>query len=220
MRRGKPSTSRVNSAKPRSRRGQGHQLGAGVRSGGTANALPRLPRACAWFRSKHPVFRFVATFSVLVAGFYLVAVSFWYEREVLKPYLALNARVAAALLRGGGDAVTAGGAVLTGAKFSLEIRAGCDALEPSALFAAAVLAFPAPPHRKLNALLLGVSALLIINLARILSLYYIGVHLPSYLTLVHTSVWQPLFILLVACFWLVWAVRVAMGSNKPLVGAA
>jgi exosortase H (IPTLxxWG-CTERM-specific) len=218
MSQGKPDTDRVSSRKNRSRRGQRQRLGR--RKDRAATALPLRSRAVVWFRSKHPVFRFVAIFSLLVAGFYLVAVSPWYQREVLEPYLALNARVTAALLRSGGDAATAEGAVLDGARFSLEVRAGCDALEPAALFAAAVLAFPAPPRRKLSAFLLGVSALLIINLVRILSLYYIGVHLPSYLSLVHTSVWQPLFILLVACFWLVWAVRVVTGSNKAPAGAA
>lgn len=218
MRRGKSGTSHGRSGKHRSRGGP--RPGPDIRSGGAATVMPLLPRAFAWFRNKHPVFRFVVIFSLFVAGFFLVTGSPWYKRAILEPYLALNARVAAFLLQVGGDAPTAGGAVLRGPTFSLEIRAGCDALEPSALFAAAVLAFPAPLRRKIHALLLGVSALLIINLARILSLYYVGVHLPSYLSLVHTSVWQPLFILLVACFWLMWVVRLATGSHHKAPASA
>lgn len=199
----------------RKRKRRRHRLQLGPRSGRAATiSLPLLRRALAWFQSKHPVFRFMAIFFLLIGGFYVTAVFPWYQREVLEPYLQFTAGVSAAVLRRWGDTATVRGAILEGSRFSLEVRAGCDALEPSALFAAAVLAFPAPLRRKLNALLGGISALLTINVARILSLYYTGVYRPSYLTFLHTSVWQPLFILLVACFWLLWAVQVAPGRTN------
>jgi exosortase H (IPTLxxWG-CTERM-specific) len=164
-------------------------------------------RASTWWHAKHPVARFTALFLLFAAVFYLLTALPAYVNWVLAPYLALNAKISAALLRCLGEVASCQGSHLASPRFVLEIRAGCDALEPAALFSAAVLAFPAPLLHKLKGLAVGILGLLLINFARILSLYYIGIHRPALFDVVHASIWQPLFVLLVGVFWLLWAVQ-------------
>jgi exosortase H (IPTLxxWG-CTERM-specific) len=175
-------------------------------------------RASVWWRAKHPVVRFTALFVLFASAFYLLSALPAYGGWVLSPYLALNAKISSVLLRCLGEAASSEGSHLLSPRFALEIRAGCDAIEPAALFVAAVLAFPAPLRRKLKGIAAGAPALLIINFARILSLYYIGIYQPALFDVAHASVWQPLFVLLVGIFWLLWAVQ-GRAEEEPLHGA-
>ena len=86
----------------------------------------------------------------------------------------------------------------------MTIRRGCDALEPSWLFSAAVLAFPATWRRRLFGILVGVSLILTLNLVRIVSLYFFGVHTPAFFEIIHLEVWPVLFIIAALCTWLTW----------------
>jgi exosortase/archaeosortase family protein len=92
----------------------------------------------------------------------------------------------------------------------LRIGKGCDGLEPTALFAAAVLAFSAPILLKLPALAIGIPLLVVLNLLRIVSLYLVGVYHPALFHTIHIDVWQALFILVGSVFfglWILWATR-------------
>jgi len=164
-------------------------------------------RTLAWLRVRRAVFRFVLLFALLVSAFYLLAVLPAYRRFILDPYLTINAAGAATLLRGLGEEVSSRGLSVGGPRFLMEVGAGCDGIEPSALFAAAVLAFPATLRRKLLGLSAGIPPLLAANFARILSLYYAGAHSEKAFDLVHLSLWPPLFVLLVGGLWAVWALR-------------
>jgi len=58
----------------------------------------------------------------------------------------------------------------------------------------------------------GVSVLFVVNVVRLVSLYYVGVHWPSALDVVHQVVWQSLVIAIVVAMWLLWAGR---ASRRP-----
>lgn len=156
------------------------------------------------FGRKRPVFRFVVLFVVLMAAFYGVTSMSWYQDGVFPRYLNLNADVSAMMLRVLGEDANATGQDVHSPRMSLSIRAGCDAIEPSFMFVAAVLAFPAAVKAKLIGVLVGVPLLLLMNLVRILSLYYIGIHAPRWFETAHVDIWQPTFILIALACWIVW----------------
>jgi exosortase/archaeosortase family protein len=92
------------------------------------------------------------------------------------------------------------GNVVTG-RYALSIVKTCDAMEANLLFLAAVLAFPAAPApvkrrwpRKLLAALAGIAAISALNVARICSLYAVGIYYPSAFELFHIEVWPLLLI--------------------------
>lgn len=88
--------------------------------------------------------------------------------------------------------------------FSVNILKGCNGVYVMAIFASAVLAFPVPWKLKLLGLGAGLPAVQIINLGRIISLYYVGAEHPDLFETFHMNVWQTIVILLSMMLWLGW----------------
>lgn len=100
------------------------------------------------------------------------------------------------------------GSYIANRLFSMDISKGCDALTPTLLFLAAVLAFPIAFRYKIPALLIAPPALAMLNILRIISLFLIGAYWPTMFEFAHIELWQVVFI--VFCFigwvyWLIWA---------------
>lgn len=105
------------------------------------------------------------------------------------------------LLGAGGQSI---GTVVTSKIFSAEIITECTAIFPIMIFLAAVIAYPSGWKKKLWGILLGVPAIIFVNLIRLVSLFYIGYWFPSVFETAHLLVWQSLIIFFAVLFWLVW----------------
>jgi exosortase H (IPTLxxWG-CTERM-specific) len=164
------------------------------------------------------VLRFVALFALFLAAFYALTATSWFTDQLFGSYLELNAQVSAAILRLLGQDARAVGSDLISPRFVMAIERGCDAVEPSFLFIAALLAFPASVRAKAAGILGGVTLLLALNLVRIISLHYTGVYLPSAFETVHIDVWQTLFVAFALLLWIMWAW--AATNSKKTAGRA
>ena len=191
---------RANAGAPDGSRGSGE--GGAAKSGAAEHGKPK----DSWLAGKRPVLRFVLVFVVLVGAFQLVFYFWISPSSFFENYLALNARASAWILATFGEATRSLGTSLFSPKFSLEIRRGCDGLQASSYFASAVIASPlrVPFGRRMIAVAFGTALLLVINLVRIVTLYYVGVFYPSHFNMMHVDVWQALFILMPLAFWLIW----------------
>ncbi len=178
----------------------------------SAKDHPKQRKASAvWVGSKKPVFVFVGVFVLLMGIFYAITFIPVMQRKVLPGLLELNTRASAVVLNIFGEGAEAVDTTLRSRRYSVNIAHGCDAIEPIALFIAAVLAFPAPLRTKWPGLLAGVLALSVLNLVRIISLFYVGIHWQSAFEIMHEDVWQPAFIVFSLFFWVVWA----LWATKP-----
>ncbi len=157
-----------------------------------------------WIQAKNPILVFVALFALLLASFYAVTLSQSFQRLVFPVYLSSNARVSAGVLNLLGQKTAVEGRTIRSPHFSIEIRRGCDAVDPIALFAAALLAFPAPWRRKLPGLAAGMLLLAGLNLVRIVSLFLVGRFFPKAFDLMHLEVWQAVFIVVAVVTWAGW----------------
>lgn len=199
-------------------RGDDSRKAGPPRGSGSRGRGPRIRAAgsrgpLAWFSAKRPVLRFAAIFGLVMGAYYALTAVPVFRLKLFPAYLQLNAMASAAILRWlGHDARTSELSVVS-SRFSLEIARGCDAIEPSALFVAAILAFPGSLRSKLPAMILGVAALLTLNLVRIISLFYAGLYFPAAFEVLHVDVWQPVFILLVLLLFVLWAVRVTVRAR-------
>jgi exosortase H (IPTLxxWG-CTERM-specific) len=161
-------------------------------------------RCHSWFKAKNPIFAFVLVFGALLALFYGLTLTPLFKKTLFPGYLRLNAVVSSAILSGLGQGTSISGTGISSARCTIDIRRGCDAVEPTALFVAAVLAFPAAFRRKISGVLAGMVLLALLNLVRIISLFLVGVYFPKAFELMHGDVWQALFILLSILLWALW----------------
>ena len=169
-------------------------------------------------RGKRAVFRFVGLFAVLMVLFQLASATSFVRDTVFPTYLRFNAQVSGTILRLFENSVVVSGQSIRG-RYSLTIERGCDAIEPSALFLAGVLAFPAAIMAKLPGMLIGTLVLMVLNLVRIISLFYVGVYYPSLFHIMHVDVWQSAFVFLAILFWILWALW-ATREGVPKADAA
>lgn len=134
---------------------------------------------------------------------------------VVDPYTGVIARMSGAVLRLFGQDITVVGCDLRSPRFSVTIYNGCNGLITSLIFISGVLAFPAGWRAKAIGTVGGLLAIQLINLVRIVSLYYIGVYFPEYFNQSHIFVWQSVVILAGVTLWIVWAHHAAAPIHDP-----
>ena len=91
--------------------------------------------------------------------------------------------------------------------FTAQVIPACTGLFTTAIFLAAVIAFPCPWRRKLSGLALGVFGLFAVNWIRIVSLLLIGGYWPSAFDVTHLLIWRSGVLVIAAFLWLSWARR-------------
>lgn len=141
-----------------------------------------------------------------MALYYFIIVIPFFD-ELLFRYLSWNAWAASRILNLFGQHTLVSENVIQSAGYVVNVRRGCDALEPSWFLCAAILAFPAPFKRKTGGILLGISVIGAINVVRIASLFLIGLYSPRLFPAAHLEIWPVIFILLAVGLWIGWIAR-------------
>jgi len=169
----------------------------------------------AWYAGKRPVLLFLLKFGLLMGAFYALLATTYFDR-LLYSYLQANAWLSNAILRGLGQPTHLNDVTIQSPSFAVAIRRGCDAVEPTWLFCAAVLSFKAPLVHKLFGILVGILLLQALNLVRIVTLFWIGLHLPSIFNSAHMEIWPTAFIVVTIVLFVTWI----DWSGKKLPGYA
>lgn len=92
---------------------------------------------------------------------------------------------------------------------ALEIVRGCDGSGVLFLVGAAVLAFPASRRARAVGLVAGASVVYLLNVLRLVSLYFIAAYRRAWFLPLHTYFIPTLLIVLVALYYLLWLSRIA-----------
>jgi exosortase H (IPTLxxWG-CTERM-specific) len=173
-------------------------------------------RVISFLGANRPALRFLVLFALIFGLCYFVfGVAPGVRLGLIKPYTELLARGVAVILRLFGEAATATGALVQTDRFSLNIAMGCDGVEAASLFLAGVLAFPTSWRAKLIGLSFGIPLIQLINLGRLVGLYYAGLWLPSIVEEVHVYVAQTVIILLSTALLVFWLERFAVRQHRP-----
>ncbi len=162
-----------------------------------------------WYASKEPIFMFCLKFGALAALLYILLAIPFFE-NLLHSYLAANAWLANTTLDLFGQDTHAAGTLIESPQFSVNLKRGCDAVEPTWLYCAAVACFPATWRQKLAGMCAGAILLQLLNFIRIVTLYLIGRHLPAFFDSAHLDIWPIIFIIvsmLLFVSWKSWASR-------------
>ncbi len=147
------------------------------------------------------------------AVFFAVLIAYQLALETGGPALRELATRANAQLTAGalwllGAEGRAYGSVVRSSVFTAEIIFECTAALPIAMWVAAVLAYPTGWRPKLLGLVLGMPALVLLNLVRLVSLFYLGHWWEAAFETAHLLVWQSLMVFLTLLLWLLWAATV------------
>ncbi len=161
-----------------------------------------------WRRNRRELTFLILFLLLLGGGFTLISVN-WVNDHIVEPFTAGVAQASGAALRLLGQDVTMQGTVIRSSRFAVNIRNGCNGVEAMLIFLAAVLAFPASWRSRLIGLALGILAIQIVNLVRVVALFLSGVYFPRIFDSSHTVIWQTIVILFGVLLWIFWANRFA-----------
>ncbi len=160
-----------------------------------------------------PLVKAYLIFFVCVVSFYTLL-----RTSMLRDYVAQPLAVAFATISGRALNLlslraTASGTMLRIDGFAAQIDDVCTGIFVVAIYLSAVLAYPSRPGEKLKGFLLGASAILILNMIRVVSLMYIGRYFPTLFEAAHLLVWQSLIIVSALLMWIYWTERFVGASQ-------
>lgn len=171
-----------------------------------------------WVRrlAQNPTFRFIGLFSLYLGilavllpiglrkfpgalGFLLRATA-TFEYWILLPFT---------------DQVSTSGTAVYLGHFAVRIITECTGLFEMVIYAACVLAFPTSWSKKGLGLLLGVPAIYVFNLLRILCLLVVGRYANPMFDFFHLYFWQATLIIMITAVWLLWIYAIVRDETDP-----
>lgn len=150
--------------------------------------------------------RFFILFVAIVLALFAAELTAPVQDAVVLPWTAVLARACKTLITLFDPNVIAFGKVLESTRngFAVSIEAGCNGVEAALILIAAMLAFPAPWPRKAIGIASGLLAVQVLNIVRVITLFYLGQWSASAFEWAHLYLWQALIMIDVLVVWLLW----------------
>lgn len=150
--------------------------------------------------------RFILVFLALLIVLFIAELTPPIEKHVILPFTSVLADASAWIIHLFDGTTISNGKLIQNAdgSFIVSIERGCNGVEAVIILISAILAFPAPWKHKLIGLGLGFIAIQVLNLVRIVSLFYLGMWSPIWFKWFHEYLWQALIVLDALIVFLVW----------------
>jgi exosortase H (IPTLxxWG-CTERM-specific) len=153
--------------------------------------------------------RFVLVFcATAVVGFALEVIP-WVDTHLVTPFIAGQAWLAGVVIHVFGGLAEVSHVVIRHPinQFAIQIANGCSGIEAAILLAAGVMAFPATWRERALGWAAGTTAIMVLNVVRVISLYYIGQYSMKWFDWAHLYAWDVLIMLdgvVVFFLWIRW----------------
>lgn len=150
--------------------------------------------------------RFILIFMVLLVVLFIAELTPPVERHVILPFTSVLADVCAWIIHLFDGTTISNGKLIQNAdgSFIVSIERGCNGVEAVIILLSAILAFPAPWKHKLAGIGLGFVAIQLLNVVRIVSLFYLGLWSQIWFKWFHEYLWQALIVLDALIVFLIW----------------
>ena len=100
--------------------------------------------------------------------------------------------------------------------FSVSIESGCNGIEALIVLISAMLVFPAPWVFKLKGIVIGFFAVELLNIVRIITLFYIGQWNQVVFDWAHLYIWEALIMLDILIIFLLWVRFLPVASTQAV----
>ncbi len=143
------------------------------------------------------MFRFIIVFVVTLSTLFVLEMLEPVQTHLIQPFTSGLAQLSATLILPFDAGVSHYGRVLqhSSNNFAVSIESGCNGIEAAIVLIAAVLAFPAAWRYRITAIVLGFIAIQVLNIGRIISLFYLGQWNLDLFTWTHLYLWPVLIML-------------------------
>ena len=141
--------------------------------------------------------RFIGIFCFVLLALFSLGLMDPVYVAIVEPFTGFIATLSAWIIMPFDDSVIAYGRVISDSAsgFSISIESGCNGVEATIVLIAAVVAFRANWRQRLFAIVFGFLAIQAANLARIISLFYLGQWNFDVFTWIHLYLWPVLIML-------------------------
>ena len=151
--------------------------------------------------------RFTIIFLVLILTLFALELYQPINKAVIVPFTSLLATVSSFIMQSFDADVMSQGVIISSKSNSanaVKIAAGCNGVEAVIILFAAIFAFPSKFMHKIYGFVLGFFGIQILNVVRIISLYYLLQWDKNWFDWFHLYLWQALIILDALVIWLLW----------------
>ncbi len=165
----------------------------------------------AWKRPKlnKPVLKTLArlylAFGALLLFFVIAFSTESVHEAIVVPFTTLVAGASSVAMNLFGAGARVFGNHLSTARYSINVVDGCNGIYATAILVSGVIAYPSKMIHKAWGIVLGVLAVFILNLGRVISLFYLGQYYPDIFDEVHVYAWQPIIIIWAIFVWDFWS---------------
>ena len=141
--------------------------------------------------------RFIVIFFIVLLTLFSLELMDPVYVAIVEPFTGFIATLSVWIITPFDDSVIAYGRVISDSAsgFSISIESGCNGVEATIVLIAAVVAFEANWRQRLLAIVFGFLAIQAANLARIISLFYLGQWNFDVFTWIHLYLWPVLIML-------------------------
>ncbi|MFK8011223.1 MAG: exosortase H [Marinicellaceae bacterium] len=151
--------------------------------------------------------RFTIIFIVLILGLFALELYQPINNAVIVPFTGILAQVSTFIMQLFDSDVVANGVIISSksnTSNAVKIAAGCNGVEAVIILFAAIFAFPSKFEHKIYGFIIGFFGIQILNVVRIISLYYLLQWDKNWFDWFHLYLWQALIILDALVLWLLW----------------
>lgn len=164
----------------------------------------RIGKVRGWMGANRDLFRAYVIFIAFIVIAFSVLTTEWGKEDLAKPLNRLIAVVSASILNILGAGASASSNSIVSTAGSVKIKEGCNGIYATMIFLGGIIAYPTSLLKKLIGAVLGIIALFVVNLIRVVSLFYLSAYYPRFFDEAHLYIWQFAIIIIGGLFWLVW----------------
>ena len=157
------------------------------------------------WKNRNPYLKYFLGFVFGILVFYALYSSSFYVNNIEPPFVNGQAQISSAILNLFGENTRVTESAINSSRFGVDVKAGCDGMETIAIFICAILFTPFMFRLKWPGMLAGLVILLILNIFRIVGLYYAGIYWTDAFDARHLHGGFVVFLFIALIIWFIWA---------------